>query len=94
MEENILLYFSFPPLGHEIRTIIDIIGAEVIHTMYNISLVTSDGRELACDWLRPAGGPSDPQFETTFTWPTEVSFTLNRVKKKIKKMKKKKAALC
>ncbi|XP_070174572.1 uncharacterized protein [Littorina saxatilis] len=65
------LVHDTPTAGHNIRTIIDIIGADVMHILYNVTLVTSDGREVASDWLRPEGDPDNPQYETTFTWPSE-----------------------
>ncbi|XP_076455756.1 uncharacterized protein LOC143290292 [Babylonia areolata] len=69
-----VLVHQSPTAGHQIRAIIDVIGADVMKNVYNMSLVTSDGVELASNWLRPAGGPQDPQFSTTFTWPTQAVF--------------------
>lgn len=58
--------------GRPTRIILDIVGAELMGMLFNISLVMSDGRSLASDWVRHTGGPNDPQYATTLTWPAEV----------------------
>lgn len=60
-----------PTAGRQVRAIVDVIGHDFINTVSNISLMTSDGRELGGDWMKHAGSPTDPQYQTTFTWPAE-----------------------
>ncbi|PVD36021.1 hypothetical protein C0Q70_02991 [Pomacea canaliculata] len=65
-----------PTAGRPTRIILDIVGAELMGMLFNISLVTSDGRSLASDWVRHTGGPNDPQYATTLTWPAESVYVL------------------
>ncbi|KAL8603274.1 hypothetical protein ACOMHN_017389 [Nucella lapillus] len=68
------LVHNSPTAGHQIRAIIDVIGSDVMKTIYNMSLVTSEGVEVASNWLRSAGGPRDPHYSSTFIWPTQAVY--------------------